>query len=63
MSGYPPENPSGDIVIPPVIPDDALAYTGIDAWAYLLVGVSLILFGIWAVIYVGKQSDRHHKDS
>lgn len=63
MSGYPPENPDGGMIVPHVIPDDALAYTGIDAWTYLVIGVLLILFGIWAVTYVGKQSDRHHKDS
>lgn len=62
MSEYPPQNPPGTTIVPHRHPDQ-VAVTGADqVGLFFLIASVLIFLGIWAIVYVGKQSDRHHKD-
>lgn len=61
VSEYPPSNPEGGFIAPTPSPEQ-LAVTGFDAYWLLVIAVTLIALGIWAIMHVGKKSDSHHKD-
>lgn len=62
MNEYPPENPPGSIIIP-TPPTEPLAVTGAEGFYWLtLIAVILIFLGIWAILHVGKKSDKHHEN-
>ena len=62
MNEYPPQNPIGDVVVP-VPPTEPLAVTGAEGIYWLLLIASILIFlGIWAIVHVGKQSDKHHEN-
>jgi LPXTG-motif cell wall-anchored protein len=61
---YPPNNPDGGIWVYSPYDSEQLAVTGADsAYWLLLIATVLIFLGIWAILHVGKKSDRHHKDT
>ena len=62
MSEYPPNNPDGGVWVPTPPDPDQLAVTGFDAYWLLLIAVTLVFLGVWALVHVGKKSDSHHKD-
>jgi hypothetical protein len=58
---YPPQNPGTETLVP-IPPKQNVATTGADIVMLALIGIMFVFYGVWAIVYVGKQSDRHHKD-